>query len=107
MRSVDLYIMAELVNVKNALVRIGFNDVTRQDIIDNGFDFLSSLLLVSETEITELAKHVGRWTERLVTTQHGTRHMVHTYDRRYKTTFDHLIFLLILYNVRCIGDEIW
>ena len=56
--------MAELVNFKSALDRIGFNDVTRQEIIDNGFDSISSLLLVSETEITDLAKHIGRWTER-------------------------------------------
>ena len=28
----------------------------------------------------------------LVTTQHGIRHVIHPYDRRYKTTFDHLRF---------------
>ena len=56
--------MAELVNFRAALTRIGFNDATKQEIIDNGFDSISSLLLVSEQEITELAKHIGRWTEK-------------------------------------------
>ena len=56
--------MAELVNFRAALTRIGFNDATKQEIIDNGFDCISSLLLVSEQEITELAKHIGRWTEK-------------------------------------------
>ena len=56
--------MVELVNVRATLARIGFNDVTRQEIIDNGFDSISSLLLVSEDEITDLAKYIGRWSEK-------------------------------------------
>ena len=56
--------MAELVNFRAALARIGFNDVTRQEIIDNEFDSISSLLLVSEDEITDLAKHIGRGSEK-------------------------------------------
>ena len=46
--------MAELVNFRAALTRIGFNDATKQEIVDNGFDSISSLLLVTEQEITEL-----------------------------------------------------
>ena len=55
--------MVELVNFRNTLRRIGFNDVTSQEIIDNGFDSISSLFLVTENAITDLFKHIGRWTE--------------------------------------------
>ena len=56
--------MAELVNFRAALPRIGFNDATNQEIIDNGIDSISSLLLVTEQKITELTKHIGRWTNK-------------------------------------------
>ena len=56
--------MTELVNFRAALTRIGFNDATKKEIVDNGFDSISSLLLVSESEITELARHIGRWTDK-------------------------------------------
>ena len=41
--------------------RIGFNLVTRQEIIDNGFTTITSLSGVSDDDIGELVKHIGRW----------------------------------------------
>ena len=46
---------------RTALGRIGFNPVTRQEIIDNGFTSISSLSAVSDDDIGALVKHIGRW----------------------------------------------
>ena len=46
---------------RNALGRIGFNLVTHQEIIDNGFTSITSLSAVSDDNISELVKHIRRW----------------------------------------------
>ena len=46
---------------KAALVRIGFNTLTADEIIINGFDNISVLGEVEEKDIDELVRHIGRW----------------------------------------------
>ena len=46
---------------RTALGRIGFNAPSNQEIIANGFDSISSLATMTDTDITELIKHIGRW----------------------------------------------
>ena len=46
---------------RTALGRIGFNAPTSAEIIANGFDDISSLATVTEDDITEPVKHIGRW----------------------------------------------
>ena len=48
---------------RTALGRIGFNEPTAQEIINNGFDDISSLATVTEDDISDLVKHIGRWKE--------------------------------------------
>ena len=46
---------------RRALGRVGFNAPTCQEIIDNGFINISTLSTVTDDELTELVKHIGRW----------------------------------------------
>ena len=46
---------------KAALVRICFNSLTANEIVDNGFDEISVLGEVEDKDIDELIRHIGRW----------------------------------------------
>lgn len=46
---------------KVALVWIGFNTLTADEIIENGFDEISVLSEVEDKYINKLIRHIGRW----------------------------------------------
>ena len=46
-----------------ALERIDFNHPTHQLILESDFVNISSLVIVNDTDITELMKHIGMWME--------------------------------------------
>ena len=46
---------------RSVLGRIGFNPPTSAEIIANGFNDISSLATVTDADITELIKYIGRW----------------------------------------------
>ena len=56
---------------KASLERVGFNEPTRQLIIDNGFVNVSSLDTVSDVDVIELIKNMGKWKERHITAAEG------------------------------------
>ena len=53
--------MASHAAFKIALVRISFNTLTFEEIIDNGFDEISELSKVKDKDINKLIRHIGRW----------------------------------------------
>ena len=44
-----------------ALVRIGFNTVTADEIVANGFGSIEILRSLEDTGIDALIRHIGRW----------------------------------------------
>ena len=47
----------------DALVRIGFNTVTADAIVANGFSSIDILRSIEDTDIDALIRHIGRWRE--------------------------------------------
>ena len=44
-----------------ALVRIGFNTVTADEIVANGFGSIDILRSLEDKDIDDLVRHIGRW----------------------------------------------
>ena len=57
--------MASIVNNTalfiDALVRIGFNTVTANDIFNNGFDTIDILSSQEDKDTDDLVRYIGRW----------------------------------------------